>query len=86
MNSIKIMVIQKFKIEEEIMNFEESNQFVEQMEKNNKNKKNVLIVLVICAIIVVILFGVIGYIRQKDTEVNLALGPFKFLKTCRNPG
>ncbi len=68
MNSIKIMVIQKFKIEEEIMNFEESNQFVEQMEKNNKNKKNVLIVLVICAIIVVILFGVIGYIRQKDTE------------------
>lgn len=50
------------------MNFEESNQFVEQMEKNNKNKKNVLIVLVICAIIVVILFGVIGYIRQKDTE------------------
>ena len=50
------------------MNFEESNQFVERMEKNNKNKKNVLVVLIICAIIVVILFGAIGYIRKKDTE------------------
>lgn len=50
------------------MNFEESNQFVEQMEKNNRNKKSVLTVLGICAILVVILFGAIVYIRKKDQE------------------
>lgn len=48
------------------MNFEESNQFVEQMEKNNKNKKTVLTVLIICAVLVVVLFGIIAYIRKKD--------------------
>ena len=48
------------------MNFEESNQFVEQLEKNNKNKKTVLTVLIICAVLVVILFGIIAYIRKKD--------------------
>lgn len=51
------------------MNFEESNQFVEQMEKNNKNKKTVLTVLIICAVLVVILFGIIGYIRGKDAAL-----------------
>ncbi len=48
------------------MNFEESNQFVEQMEKNNKNKKTILTVLIICAILVVVLLGIMGYVRKKD--------------------
>ncbi len=49
------------------MNFEESNRFVEQMEKNNKNKKTVLTILIICAIVVVILVGIIGYIKYQDS-------------------
>lgn len=49
------------------MNLEESNTFVEQMEKNNKNKKTVLIVLVICAILIAILLGMISYIKYQDS-------------------
>ncbi len=50
------------------MNFEESNQFVEQMEKNNRNKKSILMVLMICAILVLILIVAIIYMKQKDAQ------------------
>lgn len=49
------------------MNFEESNSFVEEMEKNSKRKKKVLIVLIICAIMIVVLFGMISYIKYTDS-------------------
>lgn len=49
------------------MNLEESNSFVERMEKNNKNKKTVLTVLIICAILIVILIGMISYFRYQDS-------------------
>lgn len=49
------------------MNFEESNKFVEQMEKNNKNKKTVLTTLIVCTILLVILFAIIGYIKYQDS-------------------
>ena len=49
------------------MNLEESNSFVEQMEKNNKNKKTVLTVLLICALLIVILVGLIVYMKYQDS-------------------
>ncbi len=49
------------------MNLEESNSFVERMEKNNKNKKTVLTVLIICAILIVILIGMISYFKYQDS-------------------
>ena len=49
------------------MNLEESNSFVERMEKNNKNKKTVLTFLIICAILIVILLGIISYIKYQDS-------------------
>lgn len=49
------------------MNLEESNSYVEQMEKNNKNKKTVLTVLIICAIIMVILIALMSYIKFQDS-------------------
>lgn len=49
------------------MNFEESNSFVEEMEKNNKNKKTVLVVLVICAVLIVLLLGLISYLKYQDS-------------------
>ncbi len=49
------------------MNLEESNSFVERMEKNNKNKKTVLTVLIICAILIAILVGLIVYMKYQDS-------------------
>ena len=49
------------------MNFEESNSFVEEMERTNKKKKNVLAVIIACAILVVILFGLISYLKYQDS-------------------
>lgn len=49
------------------MNFEESNSFVERMEKNNKNKKTVLTVLGVCAVLIIVLIAIISYISYKDS-------------------
>lgn len=51
------------------MNFEESNSFVEEMEKNNKKKKKVITVLIACAVLIVILFVLIQYLKYKDSQV-----------------
>lgn len=51
------------------MNLEESNSFVEEMEKNNKKKKKVITVLIICAILIVILLCLIQYLKYKDSQV-----------------
>ena len=49
------------------MNLEESNTFVEEMEKNDRNKKKVLIVMVICLILIGVLLAVIAYLRHQDS-------------------
>lgn len=51
------------------MNLEESNSFVERMEKNNKNKKSVLTILLICTLLIIVLLGLIWYLRYKDSQV-----------------
>ena len=49
------------------MNLEESNSFVEQMEKNKKHKKTVLTTIIICAVLVVVLLALIGYMKYQDS-------------------
>lgn len=49
------------------MNLEESNEFVEKMEKNNKNKRTVIMLLVSCAVLIAILFITINYIKIQDS-------------------
>lgn len=49
------------------MNLEESNDFVEKMEKNNKKKRTVIMLLVVCAVLIAILFVIISYIKIQDS-------------------
>lgn len=51
------------------MNFEESNEFVEKMEKNDKNKKKILSIMIFLAILVAILTGVILFLGYQDSLV-----------------
>ncbi len=70
------------------MNFEESNSFVERMEKNNKNKKTVLTILGICAVLIVVLIAIIGYIRYRESlklklyidDKQVAISPTLFVQ------
>lgn len=50
------------------MNLEESNKFVEQMEKNNKNKRIIIATIVVLAVIIILLIITINYIRAKDAK------------------
>lgn len=50
------------------MNLEESNRFVEEMEKNSRKKKTILTTLMFCAILIVILLILIVYFTYKDSK------------------
>ena len=51
------------------MNLEESNSFVEEMERNNKNKKTVLNLIIIGIVIILLLVVLIFYIRYRESQV-----------------
>lgn len=50
------------------MNLEESDAFVEEMERTNRKKKSVLTIIIICAIIVAILIVLIMYLTAEDAK------------------
>lgn len=50
------------------MNLEESDAFVEEMERTDKKKKNVLVTIITCGIIVVILFFLIIFLNIEDAR------------------
>ena len=50
------------------MNFEESNEFVEEMERKTKNKKTIMTVIIGCIVAIVVLIGLIFYIKYQDSK------------------